>query len=249
MVGTIGACFNVTEQRKLEAESLEHITEMEVHHRLLEYREKERQGIARDLHDGPVQDLSGLLFNIQFTKDVIKDAAVRLDLERIGGSIKQIIRDLRDMINELRPPSLIRFGVTRAIQLHAEDFMEKHPEIDIELMLRPVDNELRLAEAIDLTVFRIYQEAMTNIARHALATKVSVRFNKLNDYVILEVRDNGKGFSIASGLAEHTQRDHYGLAGMRERADAVGGQFSVISEPGEGTIIHVAIPLSGGIHS
>lgn len=243
MIGVVMVFHDVTEERRLEEEKRQHLTEMEVHHRLLEYREKERQEIALDLHDGPVQDLSGLLFNIQFTKEAAKDAAVKLDLEQIALSIKQIIRDLRGTINELRPPSLIRFGVTRAIEFHAEDFLEKHPEIDLSLDLRPLGEGARLADAVHLTLFRIYQEAMNNIARHAQATEVWVSFGRVDGAAVLEIRDNGRGFPVQTGLAEYTQRDHFGLAGMRERADSVGARLDITSAEGGGTTVRVEIPL------
>ncbi len=243
ITGIIGALFDVTELRRLEEERHEYLTRMEVHHRLLEYREKERQEIALDLHDGPVQDLSGLLFNIQFTKEAVSDVAIKLDLEQIGATIKQIIRDLRGTINSLRPPSLIHFGVVRAIEFHAEDFREKHPEMEIELSMSPLGEGIHLAETVHLTIFRIYQEAMNNIARHAQAAKAWVKFGREGDGIVLEICDNGQGFSIPAALTEYTAREHFGVAGMRERTDAVGGKFSISSEPGAGTKVRVEIPV------
>jgi PAS domain S-box-containing protein len=246
LVGVIGACFDVTEQRTLEEERREHKLQMELHRRLLEYREKERQGIARDLHDGPVQDLSGLLFNIQFTKEAIQDPLMKVELEQIALQVKQTIQDLRGTINELRPPSLIRFGILQAIRLHLEDFQDKHPGILIncEADLQDSDNDFRLPEQVKLTLFRIYQEGMNNIARHSQATQAWVSISRRGDQVILELQDNGKGFSVNTGLADQTERNHFGLAGMTERADAVGGRLNVTSAPGEGTKIVVSIPIN-----
>lgn len=245
MTGIIGALFDVTELRRLEEERREYLTNMEVHHRLLEYREKERQEIALDLHDGPVQELSGLLFKIQFTKESVNDTAVKQDLEQIGETIKQIIRDLRGTVNSLRPPSLIHFGVARAIEFHAEDYLEKHPEMEIELSLNPLGEGIHLSETVHLAIFRIYQEALNNITRHAQATRAWVHFGREGNDIVLEVRDNGQGFSLSSALTEYTAREHFGLAGMRERADAVGGKFKIISEPGVGTKVRVEIPVEG----
>jgi signal transduction histidine kinase/FixJ family two-component response regulator len=245
LVGVIGACYDITEQRRLEAESFDHLTEMEVHHRLLEYRERERQVIARDLHDGPVQDLSSLVFQLQLAKEGVLEPALRFEFDKIGLTMKQTIRDLRGMINELRPPSLIRFGITRAIQCYTDDFREKHPELEIELNLNPLHEETMLPDQVNLTLYRIYQEAMNNIIRHAQATQVKVRLGQVSDYVILDISDNGMGFPRLAELAEQKHNDHYGLIGMQERADAVGGSFNVNSEPGKGTSIHVTLPLSG----
>lgn len=243
LCGVVGACLDVTDLRRLEAESIEHITQMEVHHRLIEYREKERQEIARDLHDGPVQDLSSLIFTVQVMKEAIQDPTIRLEFEQIGATIRQTVSDLREMINQLRPPSLIRFGVAKAIQHHAVDILERHPELSIELNLVPLDEDIRLAEQVNLALFRIYQEAMNNILRHAKATKIWVRLRKLGDFIVLEVRDNGIGFPVSEALTKHMRSNHFGLAGMQERGDAVGGVFSASSAPGKGTTIHVTIPL------
>jgi PAS domain S-box-containing protein len=245
LIGVIGACFNVTEQRKLEAEKREHLLQMELHRRLLEYREKERQGIARDLHDGPVQDLSGLLFNIQYTKEANQDQLVKVELEQIALQIKQTIQELRGTINELRPPSLIRFGIYQAIQLHVEDFQDKHPGIEVRLTTKLGDgkNETPLPEQVNLTLFRIYQEAMNNIARHSQATRVWIFIDRQAEQIVLELHDNGMGFPISTELNDHTQKNHFGLAGMSERADAVGGTLVISSEPGKGTKIIVSIPI------
>lgn len=243
LCGVVGACFDVTDQRRLEAESIEHITQMEVHHRLIEYREKERQEIARDLHDGPVQDLSSLIFTVQVMKEAIRNPKKRLEFEQIVATLSQTVSDLREMINQLRPPSLIRFGVSKAIQHHAVDILERHPELSIELNLVPLDGENHLSEQVNLALFRIYQEAMNNILRHAKATKIRVRLRKLGDFIVLEVRDNGIGFPVSEALTKHMRSNHFGLAGMQERGDAVGGVFSASSESGKGTTIHVTIPL------
>jgi signal transduction histidine kinase len=243
--GVIGAVFDMTEQRRLEAESFDHLTQMEVHHRLLEYREKERQGIARDLHDGPVQELSGLIFTLHILQEANQDPALKAEFAQIGATLKQTIQDLRCMINELRPPTLISFGVTKAIRHYIEDFQEKHRELKINLDLQPPDNDTRLSEQVNLTLFRIFQEALNNILKHARATTIWVRFRLLKDYVILEVRDNGMGFPVSVDIYKHTQDNHFGLAGMKERADTVDGEFTLTSEPGKGTTIHVTIPLVG----
>jgi PAS domain S-box-containing protein len=234
---------DITERRRLQLESIEHHTEMEVQRRLSEYRERERQEIARDLHDGPVQDLSGLIFGIQFTKEAIQDPTIRLELEQIRSSLKETVQDLRGMINELRPPSLIRFGVIKAIQFHAEDFREKHPELEIDLDLTPLAGETRLPDQVNLSLFRIYQEGMNNIARHSQATKVWIKIGLVGDHILLELRDNGRGFSLAEGLIDHTLNNHFGLAGMKERAVAIGGEIQVSSAPGQGTTIRVTVKI------
>lgn len=249
LCGVVGACFDITDQRRLEAENVEHITQLEVHHRLMAYREKERQEIALDLHDGPVQDLSSLIFNVQFMKQAVQDPTIQLAYEQIGATLQRTVSELRGMINELRPPALIHFGVAKAIQHHAEDLIDKHPELSFELNLAVVDADINLSEQVNLAIFRIYQEAMNNIIRHARATKVWVCLRKQGDEMVLEVRDNGIGFPVSEVLTRLTRSNHFGLVEMRERADAVGGVFSAASDPGSGTTIQITIPLIEETHA
>lgn len=242
LTGVIGAYLDITEQRRLETENIAHITQVEVQRRLLEYREKERQEIARDLHDGPVQDLSSLIFNLQFTKESIHDPTVLGELDQIGLSLKSVVNDLRGMINELRPPSLIRFGLAKAVQFHLEDFKEKHPEIGLEFTI--VDDGNRLSEQARLNLFRILQEALNNAVNHAHATNLDIHFDCTERSAALEIRDNGKGFPISRQLVDYTVAGHFGLVGMKERAEALQGTFTISSEPNAGTVVQVTIPLA-----
>jgi signal transduction histidine kinase len=225
----------------LEQQQIEHETQAEVQRRLQEYRERERREIARDIHDGPIQTLMSALINIQLTKEVIDNTAIQLDLESISATVRSAVHELRDVVNQLRPPALIRFGLARSISLHAEDYHDKHPNCTIDLDLPSVD--VQMPEDVILTLFRIYQEAMNNVARHAHARQVVVHYRIENQKAILEVQDNGAGFKVPSDLLHQTQMGHYGLAGMKERAETVGGVFSVRSQPGEGTVIQAVVPL------
>ncbi len=145
------------------------------------------------------------------------------------------------MINEFRPPSLIRFGLSRAIEFHSEDFREKNPGLCTSLNL--ANDGLQLSEQTRLYLFRIYQEGMNNIIRHSHAAKAWVRFTMENGRAILEIRDNGHGFQVEGDLTQQTLKGHYGMVGMKERAEAIGGTFRIASEPGFGTVIQVAVPL------
>ena len=238
-VRVTGAMQDLTEQRRLEAQQIETATQMEVQRRLMEQREQERQSIARDIHDGPVQTLSSTIFNLQYLKDAYQDVPLRIEIEQIRLNVKSAVQELREVINELRPPALLRFGLARAIQQHADDFREKHPETRLTLDLCTED--IDMPEQVRLVLFRIYQEGLANVARHAQASQANVLFSASPEKLLLEIRDNGHGFSVPHDLAGLTQMRHYGLAGMRERAEAIGGRFAVISAPGEGTTIRVQV--------
>jgi PAS domain S-box-containing protein len=215
------------------------LKQAEIQQRLLEFREKERLEIARDLHDGPVQDLIGLLFNIQFAKEVVADRAIQLEFEQVGLGVQGVVRDLREVCNALRPPSLIRFGLSRAILVHAEEFRERHPEQ--QLLLDLFDDANQVPEQTSLALYRIYQEAMNNIVRHAHASCIHIVLGLEDGQVILQITDNGDGFTVPGSLAEQTRSGHFGMAGMKERADLIGGSLRITSTPGKGTTVRVRV--------
>jgi two-component system sensor histidine kinase UhpB len=231
---------DITERKLAEEEQREHLLKMELQRRLLDFREQERQIIAREIHDGPVQDLSSLLFTIQFARAAITDPAVLVELEQISLGLRGTVQNLREMISEMRPPSLIRFGLARALEVYLEEFKEKHPEVELESKLRE-DGE-RLSEQARLSLFRIVQEALNNITRHTTAKRIKVRFEYIDHGVVLEICDNGKGFAVADNLVDYSVQGHFGLVGMKERAEAIGGVLEIRSKPKRGTTIRVVAP-------
>jgi signal transduction histidine kinase/DNA-binding response OmpR family regulator len=215
--------------------------QVEQQRRLLENREKERQDIARDIHDGPIQTLVGAIFNAQFAKEAVQDSVARIEFEQIGLSLKGAVRELRDVINELRPPTLIRFGLAKAIQVHIADLSEKHPEFKVHLELEKDDNTL--PETTRLALYRVFQEGMNNIIRHSGASQIWIRFNLTQGLATFELQDDGKGFLLPDP-SDLMRRGHYGLAGMKERVDAIQGELQIHSEPGQGTTLRVSAPLT-----
>jgi PAS domain S-box-containing protein len=242
VIGITGAATDITQMRLLEQQQFEQKTQIEVQRRLQEYRERERREIARDIHDGPIQTLMSVLIDVQLTKEVINNSAIQLDLESISATVRSAVHELRDVVNQLRPPALIRFGLARSLSIHAEDFRDKHPGMEVDLELPPKD--VQMSEELILTMFRIYQEALNNITRHAKAQTLRVRYALDKERAVLEIQDDGVGFYPPSDLLLQTQLGHYGLAGMKERAETVGGDFQVKSKPGGGTTIRVTAPLS-----
>jgi PAS domain S-box-containing protein len=232
---------DVTELRRTQKEALEATTLREVQHRLLDQREKERQQIARDLHDGPVQELTGVTFVLRGL--LMDNCAPEMaeQLEAIQTTLQSQINELRTYTSELRPPTLAKFGLEQAIRSHAESFQEKHPTIRIQLEMNQTGP--MLTEATGLALFRIYQQALANILKHTQANQALVRFEKNDHQVHLEIQDNGAGFEPPQDLLDLARNGHLGLLGMQERAEAVGGTFTLRSHPGEGTQIQVSAPL------
>ncbi len=239
--GALVVARDITDQKRLAAEKKQSEKQIEIQRQLNEYREKERQEIARNIHDGPIQTLAGLLFDIKLVREGIPDPAIQVEFAQLTRSLQGAVRELREVVNGLRPPSLIQFGLSKAIQMYVEDFREKVPELDIQTDL--MDDRHQVPEEIRLALFRICQEALNNIIRHANATKVWIRFSIQDGEIALEIQDNGIGMPADTDFVYQTHNGHYGLAGMQERAEALGGRFTLISTPGEGTTIGVRVTV------
>lgn len=241
VVGLYGAAVDVTNLRRLEAQKSDHLMRMEVQSRLLEQREMERMQIARNLHDGPVQDLIGLVFSLQSAIHQAPPGQMAHTLEAIREQARQLAGELRTVCNELRPPSLMRFGLEHAIRSHMDEFRQKYAQPQIEIDFP--DDSPPLHDSLRLALFRIYQESLVNAVRHARAGRVTVRLRVLADKAVFEVEDDGQGFSGLDNWMELSNRGHLGLLGMKERAEAVGGALEVVSDPGKGACVRVKVPL------
>ncbi len=245
VTGLTVASMDITKQRLIEKELQKIAAQQEVQHRLIDQREHERQQIARDLHDGPVQELTAVTL---FLRSLLMDEnypEIASQLEAIQVSLQAQIHELRTYAGELRPPTLATFGLEQAIRSHAETFQERHPDICIWLEMHQTGE--KLSEPMGLALYRIYQQAMANIIKHAHATKVWVEMEKDGQKVQLAIRDNGQGFELPDDWFELVRNGHLGLLGMRERAEAVGGKMEVISQPGGGTLIQVNVPLGNQV--
>ena len=240
LLGLTGSALDMTVQRRLEARHQVNTSQMEVQRRLLTQRETERVQIARDLHDGPIQDLIGLRFSIQSVREACADPALRERMNEISHAAQALVDDLRGVCNELRPPTLMKFGLSKAIQAHAKEFQRKNsaPVLTLEL---DADNGL-LSDVARLTLYRIYQESLNNILRHARARQVEVRLVIQADEIVLEVWDDGVGLVVQTDWVELARQGHLGLVGMKERAEAAGGKLEVTSTPGQGTRVRVRCP-------
>jgi len=225
---------DITERNQIEQELAE------MRRRLMQSRENERLHLAQELHDSPLQDIIGLSFQVQNMLQNVEDKDFAQDLQRMQITLEQLAVKMRTIASELRPPTLAPFGLFMAIQSHSENFNRLHPHLRITLQLDRDDR--LLPEEIRLALFRIYQESLNNILRHAQADQVWIRLKLENDQVLLEIQDNGKGFELPSRWIQLAREGHLGLVGARERAEAIGGRFEVRSSPGQGALIRAIVP-------
>jgi PAS domain S-box-containing protein len=229
----VGILENITDQKRMELEMAE------LNSRLQNSMELERLRLAQELHDNPMQSLYSAIYRIEELRSGATPE-IQEALIDVKQHIQNVLQDLRATAKELRPPTIFNFGLENAIRSHANDVLEKHPDLSIFLSLAH-DRQI-LPEKVRLALFRIFQQSLANVLRHAKATEVHVRFSFDAEEAHLEITDNGKGFDVPSNWIDFVRQGHYGLAGAAERANAVGGVFKVRSKLGGSTTIQVTIP-------
>jgi len=199
-------------------------------------REEERTRVARELHDELGGTLTVLKMDVgRLQKDPRLPPSALQQLDDMNGSIDAAIQSMRRLATELRPMALDELGLVAALEGHFQDFIRRSGLVG-EFVSSVED--LPLSDEAALACFRIFQEALTNVARHAQATRVVVTLEPQGQAVVLSVTDNGRGLR----LEERAARGHLGLVGMRERADLLGAHLEFISAPGQGTTVVLRLP-------
>lgn len=225
---------NFTAQKHIQEELAE------VERRLIDSREAERLQLAQELHDGPVQDLLAISYQFTGLRDAFQDENRLMQFNQSYSMLQQVMRTLRAICGELRPPTLTPFGLEKAIRSHVAQIEEARPGISFDLEL--MNDGKILPERVRLALFRIYQQAVLNVLRHASASKIFIQFHFDDEKVNLTVKDDGNGFQVPERPVELVRQGHFGLVGSAERAQAVGGKLWIESEIGQGTTVSVVVP-------
>jgi signal transduction histidine kinase len=212
----------------------------EIKNRLVESRERERLRLAQELHDIPIQDLYGLIYQLDDLKDLIKDVSGLNIVDEFNSTLHRVVNSLRAICGELRPPSLSPFGLEVAIRDHVERVRNQNPDLRIHLDL--MRDQQVLSDSLRLCLFRIYQQSINNVMRHAQATEVHIRFRWDEQIIVLEVEDNGNGFDMPKDWIELVRHEHFGLVGLAERVESVNGKLEIISSIGDGTMVRATVP-------
>ena len=236
-----GVAVDVTERKEAEARRLAYAERLEeLSRRVLEAQEEERRHLARELHDEFGQLLTGINLNLRAIRARLA-AEARPGVEDSINAVTEAIRQTRNFSLDLRPPVLDDFGLVPALRWYVER-LSGRAELVVEL-----ETDLpggRLPTHIETACFRIAQEALTNVLRHARARRVRVEAKQHGPRVYLSIRDDGVGFVVPSVTGEGAHTEGFGLLGMQDRARLVGGQMAVESAPGLGTLIRVEIPVA-----
>jgi signal transduction histidine kinase len=207
-------------------------------------REEERTGIAREIHDTLGQALTALKMDIAWVERRVSEQsperqAILDKLHAMSRATDEVLDQVRRISAELRPGVLDDLGIVAALEWQGQEFEAR---TGASCFVRSNLDGEHLDRELSTAVFRIFQEALTNVARHAEATRVDVRLERADGALVLEVQDDGKGIAEE---AEH-RATSLGLLGVRERARRLGGVATVRLAEGRGTVLSLTLPLAGG---
>ncbi len=225
----------------------ENLREDEVVHRRLLHQtitaqESERRRLAAEIHDSVVQSLVGISYRLQaiekkITPENDRNGVLMQDVKTLQEQLNNNIKELRDLLLGLRPPMLDDMGLYAALETHLKNFGISH---GIQTSIRMPDDRPVISRDAQINLFRIIQEALNNVEKHAAASHVSIEIGTSPQKLHLTIRDDGKGFSPQKARAKPR---NLGIASMRERTELLGGNLKIKSEPGRGTNITCDVPL------
>jgi signal transduction histidine kinase len=208
--------------------------------KVLTAQEEERARLARELHDIIGQSLTAIIMTITAVEDSLPAEFVsgKEKLGNVRTTATRALRDLRSLIFNLRPETLDDLGLVLALRSQAKERLEP---TGVRVRLRSTGLKDRLSPEVEIAVFRVVQEAITNIARHAQASKANILLTRKDSRLIVRVEDDGLGFD--PGRLMDDKQKGWGLRGMEERITLLGGKFYVGSQPGNGTLVVAEVPL------
>ena len=214
----------------------------------MEARERERTRWAREIHDETVQGLGALRLKLANARDLDEREALSSAVDAVLDGLGEEIDGLRHLITELRPAALDDLGLAAALEalarrMQAMDGLDVQTKID----LGPEHDDRRLDPELESTIYRVVQEALTNVSRHAQATTALVSVSERDGVVRASVTDDGRGLPEADRLGPRGDglEGGFGMSGMRERAELVGGELELVPAPGQGTVMRLTVPLAG----
>jgi two-component system sensor histidine kinase UhpB len=239
-----GTMQDITERKHIERELSRRAVELQqLTKRLTHAREQERARIAKELHDELGQALTAMRINVSQLEKKLQHRISPELIDRVretGELADQLLRQTRDLALSLRPSMLDDLGLQSALQWYTSRFAER---VGIEIDFKVEGREERSSERLRTVIYRTVQEALTNVARHARASKVCITLRFGAGDLTLQVNDDGKGFDVAEVFSIDSERAHLGLLGMRESVEEIGGKLSIQSSPKGGTSIAVQVPI------
>ena len=215
--------------------------------KLIIIQEKERQRISRELHDEMGQIITAISINLTLVGEALPLELIPMIKERLTETralIDQVLKKIHELSLDLRSPLLSDFGLVPALRQYVNRY---HKRLNIEMKFEVINLEERLDTEVETVIYRVVQEALTNIAKHAEANKVYLRMERKESKVWVFIEDDGKGFDVEEVIKREDPECGVGLLGIRERIVPLKGSFSVQSHPGQGTQLSIEIPWRGGL--
>jgi two-component system sensor histidine kinase UhpB len=201
-------------------------------------QEEERSRLARELHDDTIQAVIALKQRVQLAQKLVSDPQGRQSLQELETLAEQTVENLRRLTRALRPIYLEDLGLVTALEMLARE-VNQNSELTVDF--QKTGGERRLPREVELSLYRIAQEALSNVVKHSQATRAELKITFTPTEVQIEVHDNGIGFNVPASPTEFAPNGHFGLLGIHERADLIGAKLEVISRPGEGTQLKVRV--------
>lgn len=210
--------------------------------KVISAQEEERKRIARELHDQVGQSLTYLMITLQRLKETIRETETQDKVEELRQLTGNILQTLRELAFELRPSLLDNLGLKEAVERFCHDYARKY---QMKVDIQAYGEWKTISSEIATTLYRVIQEALTNVVRHARASQVSLVLERRDHEVMAIIEDDGCGFNPEEVLSEAQGGKYLGLFGMQERVALVGGTFTIESSPGQGTTIYIKVPIGG----
>jgi two-component system sensor histidine kinase DegS len=209
--------------------------------RIIKAQEEERLRVAREIHDGPAQSMANVVLRAEICEKLmaLEPEKVKEELHDLKAMVKESLQEVRKIIFNLRPMVLDDLGLIPTLRRFISE-LQKHTKLTIELVVLGGDNQ-RLPNTLEVAVFRIIQEALNNICKHAQAQRCLVKLEMLPKRLHILVSDDGCGFD--PDLSANAKTESFGLLGMRERVELLKGEMEVTSAPGSGSEIQIMIPI------
>lgn len=211
--------------------------------RIIEAQEEERKRLSREIHDGPAQMMANVLLRSDLIEKTYREKGADKAFKEISSlkdMVRQALTEVRRIIYDLRPMALDDLGLVPTLKKYLETIEEYNR--GVRLFFHSNGNEVRLPNNFETSIFRLVQEAVSNAIRHGKSTDIEVKMEWLAEQVSIIIKDNGSGFD--QGIVKDQS---FGLTGMRERIELIGGEFFINSTLGEGTVLMFHIPLKAGM--
>ena len=237
-----GEFFPPFEQPRIERVNRVHSSNLPVQDQTdsgIKLMEEERRRVARELHDGPAQSLTNISMRLDAVQRLFRTnpEMAQNELARINSRVVDVVNDVRRLIHDLRPLAIDEVGLVSATRELCDRCAR---EWGLSIAFTAENGTLSLSPAKQVALYRLVQEILNNVHKHAEASCVSITIRRESRRIVLHVTDDGKGFDPAAVPA-----GHYGLLGMRERAQYMGGDLTISSSPGAGSEFVIAIAASG----